>query len=215
MRLRESGGDASTYSLSLVSPSFIPSPPTLPLPAENDNRNVELHPSLIEASALGLVTSRHSPPPTPPSASLSSTSPLVHRGRISYTSLSTLRTKPGRADSPPTTSHSCSDKIALWSLLGLQGGLLSQVGVHVELSFVAVSAVTGDWEEREKVRGETRRAVGGRLEDWEGPNGERVSVPDVGLAQTEFEHARNVVARKYGVKEEEVVSCQECECLFP
>jgi len=102
----------------------------------------------------------------------------------------------------------------MWSLLGVQGGLLSTLGVQVKLSYVSVSGTEGSEEERDKVRGEIRRAIGGRLESWRGPEGEEVVVPEVGLASEEFEHARNVVARQYGVKEEEVVSCQECESHY-
>lgn len=202
------GGDASTYSLSLLSSSSTSTPPPLPSSVSPTDVIASLHPSLLEASLLGLQTSRLS------TSSPSHSHPLVHRGRISYSSLSTLRTKPGRADSQPTISHSCSDKIAMWSLLGVQGGLLSTLGVQVKLSYVSVSGTEGSEEERDKVRGEIRRAIGGRLESWRGPEGEEVVVPEVGLASEEFEHARNVVARQYGVKEEEVVSCQECESHY-
>ncbi|KAF9934418.1 tRNA-specific adenosine deaminase 1 [Linnemannia zychae] len=46
------------------------------------------------------------------------------RGRIDYESVGVLRTKPGRVDSEPTLSMSCSDKIARWNILGLCSGLV-------------------------------------------------------------------------------------------
>ncbi|CEQ43139.1 SPOSA6832_05029 [Sporobolomyces salmonicolor] len=197
-----------------ISSSTAPAAPPVPCPTfELLPSPPSLHPSLVRAASLGLVTSRSpaAPPsalPGSPSATLAAAG--VHRGRASYTSLGTLRTKPGRADSPPTTSHSCSDKLALWALVGLQGGLLSSLRVErVRLGCLAVSGVKGAEEYRERVRDEVRRAVGGRLEGWVGPAGERAAVPRVELVEVEFEHSREAVAREYGVEEDEALSCQE------
>ena len=49
----------------------------------------------------------------------------VIRGRNEPSRTNVIRTKPGRTDSIPTCSMSCSDKICLWNHCGLQGSLLS------------------------------------------------------------------------------------------
>ncbi|KAF9365806.1 tRNA-specific adenosine deaminase 1 [Mortierella sp. NVP85] len=74
-------------------------------------------------------------PPSPPGShrvhsGTSSTSACDHvlglrRGRVDYDSVGVLRTKPGRVDSEPTTSMSCSDKIARWNILGLCSALVA------------------------------------------------------------------------------------------
>ncbi|CAH0385929.1 unnamed protein product [Bemisia tabaci] len=47
---------------------------------------------------------------------------------VKYHSLGAVRTKPGRGD--PTMSVSCSDKIARWNAVGIQGALLSHLLEH-------------------------------------------------------------------------------------
>lgn len=49
------------------------------------------------------------------------------RGKEDWSRRGVVRTKPGRADSPPTKSVSCSDKLALWNAIGWQGHYLGTV----------------------------------------------------------------------------------------
>ncbi|CAG8821367.1 16399_t:CDS:2, partial [Racocetra persica] len=60
------------------------------------------------------------------------------RGRIDYESFGVLRTKPGRVDSEPTLSMSCSDKIAQWNVVGLQSALLSELISPIYLLSITV-----------------------------------------------------------------------------
>jgi tRNA-specific adenosine deaminase 1 len=63
------------------------------------------------------------------------------RGRDDYSLYGVLRTKPGRADSPPTSCMSCSDKIASWNVLGFQGALASLLFVPLYISAIVIGDV--------------------------------------------------------------------------
>jgi tRNA-specific adenosine deaminase 1 len=93
------------------------------------------------------------------------------RGRRGYETYGAIRTKPGRADAPPSICLSCSDKIAAWNVLGLQGAISPFAPVYLDYIVVGgfvtrVGVVGGGWEE--EVVGEVRRALYGRLESIKG-----------------------------------------------
>lgn len=94
------------------------------------------------------------------------------RGRNGYENYGAIRTKPGRADSPPTISFSCSDKIATWSVLGLQGAMLEPLFDPVYLTGVVVGGVNEYGPQgqdlRKLIQPEIERAIWGRLEKLEG-----------------------------------------------
>lgn len=59
-----------------------------------------------------------------------------HLPGINYHVVGPLRTKPGRGN--PTLSLSCSDKIAKWNLLGVQGSLLSILIPPIKMETIVV-----------------------------------------------------------------------------
>ena len=71
---------------------------------------------------------------------------LVSKGRLNY-SESRLRTKPGRLDCDPSWSMSCTDKLAKWSILGIQSTLLS---LFIDPLYLT-SVVVGDRYDHESI----------------------------------------------------------------
>lgn len=88
------------------------------------------------------------------------------RGRDDYSRLGVLRTKPGRADSPPTLCMSCSDKIASWNVLGFQGALAARFFEPLYLSTVVIGEVPLDMQDT--VKDDCERAFWKRLEPIRG-----------------------------------------------
>jgi tRNA-specific adenosine deaminase 1 len=92
--------------------------------------------------------------PAPPSGAPS-------RGRDGYARLGVLRTKPGRADAPRVLSMSCSDKIARWCVLGIQGALASLIIDPVYIHAIVLGEV--DEAMQAQVRKDCDRAFHERL----------------------------------------------------
>ena len=84
------------------------------------------------------------------------------RGRDNYSLYGVLRTKPGRSDSPSSSSMSCSDKIAAWALLGIQGAIASRLLSPVYISAIVIGDVLP--ELTSIVREDCERAFSGRLQ---------------------------------------------------
>ncbi|KAL0069323.1 hypothetical protein AAF712_003688 [Marasmius tenuissimus] len=84
------------------------------------------------------------------------------RGRDNYSLYGVLRTKPGRADSPSSSSMSCSDKIAAWTVLGIQGAIASQLLSPVYISAIVIGDVTPELVRI--VRKDCERAFSNRLQ---------------------------------------------------
>ncbi len=89
----------------------------------------------------------------------------ICRGRDGYSRLGLLRTKPGRADSPPTICMSCSDKIAAWNVHGIQGALGSYILHPIYIDDVVVGGVLPNDDSllRQMVQDDCQRALWGRV----------------------------------------------------
>ncbi|KAI9020493.1 hypothetical protein DFJ74DRAFT_607403 [Hyaloraphidium curvatum] len=88
----------------------------------------------------------------------------VVRGRMDYSRLGVLRTKPGRPDADASASMSCSDKIARWNVVGIAGRELSDlIGLPVYLATIVVGGRLGRPSDSDVDLNALKRAVVGRL----------------------------------------------------
>lgn len=126
------------------------------------------------------------------------------RGRIDYDSVAVLRTKPGRVDSEPTMSMSCSDKIARWSILGLTSAL---VAPFIAEPIYLTSVIAGDlFDETALERALFKRISGCPITDQgnaadEGASGaqHQVDLPhpvSVYKSTEAFDYSKDVVAAR-------------------
>ncbi|KAF7776109.1 hypothetical protein Agabi119p4_4502 [Agaricus bisporus var. burnettii] len=131
------------------------------------------------------------------------------RGRDNYNRLGVLRTKPGRADSPPALSMSCSDKIAKWSVLGIQGSFGAKFLEPVYISEVVIGEVPLEQELRSVVRTDCERALRGRVKNTKDlPQGYTVHLPRIRFTQSPFVHSKtelDIIVKTTG-------SCNESLC---
>ncbi|WVN89984.1 uncharacterized protein L203_105214 [Cryptococcus depauperatus CBS 7841] len=159
------------------------------------------HQPLNEASEW--INIQTDPSTTTDQADVALLQPL--RGRRTYTSVATLRTKPGRSDSIPTTSMSCSDKISLWVSLGLQGGLLANLFGKIRLKGLVIGGVESPpgWENEEewkaKVVAEVERALVERLSDiaYDLPDEYAVLPPAIFTTSVMFPHSKPQIISLY------------------
>ncbi|KAJ6627451.1 adenosine deaminase/editase [Mycena sp. CBHHK59/15] len=114
------------------------------------------------------------------------------RGRDNYSLWGVLRTKPGRADSPPTTSMSCSDKIAAWNFLGIQGALGSRFLRPLYISRVIIGEVPADMQN--VVREDCERALWGRLGSIPDSGDYALHRPMIQFTSVPFVHSRTTIA---------------------
>ncbi|KAK0206100.1 adenosine deaminase/editase [Desarmillaria ectypa] len=128
---------------------------------------------------------------------------VAARGRDGYSLYGVLRTKPGRADSPPTQSMSCSDKIASWTVLGLQGALGSRFLSSLYISNIVIGEVPPSMHDM--VLEDCNRALWDRL-SWQGLAGDYyMQRPSIRLTSVPFMYSRDVLKTASG-------SCNDSLC---
>ncbi|KAK2466380.1 hypothetical protein APHAL10511_002022 [Amanita phalloides] len=121
---------------------------------------------------------------------------VISRGRDGYSRLGVLRTKPGRADSPPTTCMSCSDKIAAWNVCGIQGALGSHILQPIYIDAVFLGEVPNDDNLWHTVYEDCERALWDRVANVRDlPCGYAVHKPVIRFTNLPFIHSRVELAK--------------------
>ncbi|KAG8964184.1 hypothetical protein FRC03_002128 [Tulasnella sp. 419] len=132
----------------------------------------------------------------------------IVRGRNNYSAYGALRTKPGRSDAEPTLSMSCSDKILLWTMTGLQGAHLSMIMDPTYLDEIVVGDV--QLSDRDTMRIECQRAFNERmrtsLSEIAPPFQHRA--PIVSFTSQNFVHSKSQVSSR--PDRSDIVSAAEC-----
>jgi len=127
---------------------------------------------------------------------VSITSTSLSRGRQGFLHQGALRTKPARADAITTNSLSCSDKLAAWTVLGIQGALLSRFVQPIYIDSFVFGGISQD--ERPDIEVECKRALFGRVGQLkEVPRPFRQNEPTISFADAGFVHSKECVAVAY------------------
>ncbi|KAJ6510207.1 adenosine deaminase/editase [Mycena vitilis] len=113
---------------------------------------------------------------------------LAARGRDNYALWGVLRTKPGRADAPSTASMSCSDKIAAWNFLGIQGALGSRFLGPLYIHHIIIGEVPAALHG--VVREDCERALWRRLEGVPACGQFELHRPAIYFTDVPFIHSR-------------------------
>ncbi|KAL1921593.1 uncharacterized protein VTP21DRAFT_11309 [Calcarisporiella thermophila] len=114
----------------------------------------------------------------------------LYRGRYGYEALGVLRTKPGRVDSEPTLSMSCSDKIARWNVLGLCSAIVNLVIEPVYLTTIVVGEMFDEPS--------LTRALSGRIKGIQDlPIEFKVNCPRILSTNAHFESSKDSIEGKH------------------